>query len=93
MQLGEFLRDMRVLDLSHYISGPLASLALADMGADVLKIEPPAGDGMQQLGPRDRQGRALFYEAINAGKSSLKLDLKNAQDHERFVALVTEADV
>lgn len=93
MKLGDFLHGVRVLDLSHYIPGPLASLTLADMGADVLKIEPPNGDGMQQLGPRDAQGRGLFYEAINAGKSVLRLDLKNAQDHDRFVALVVEADV
>ena len=93
MQLGEFLSGVRVLDLSHYIPGPLASLTLADMGADVLKIEPPKGDGMQQLGPRDVRGRALFYESINAGKSVLRLDLKNEHDRERFLALVAEADV
>jgi alpha-methylacyl-CoA racemase len=93
MKLGEFLTGLRVLDLSHYISGPLASLALADMGAEVLKIEPPYGDGMQQLGPCDAQGRALFYESINAGKSVLRLDLMNTVHRERFLTLVAEVDV
>ncbi|MFT5449594.1 MAG: alpha-methylacyl-CoA racemase [Gammaproteobacteria bacterium] len=93
VKLGDFLRGVRVLDLSHYISGPLASLTLADMGADVLKIEPPSGDGMQRLGPRDVHGHGLFYAAINAGKSVLKLNLKDDGDRQRFLALSAEADV
>ena len=93
MKLGEFLRGVRVLDLSHYIPGPLASLTLADMGADVLKIEPPNGDGMQQLGPRDEHGEGLFYAAINAGKSVLRLNLKDDGDRQRFLALSAQADV
>lgn len=93
MKLGEFLRGVRVLDLSHYIPGPLASLTLADMGADVLKIEPPNGDGMQRLGPRDAHGQGLFYAAINAGKSVLRLNLKDDGDRQRFLALSAEADV
>ena len=93
MKLGEFLRGVRVLDLSHYISGPLASLALADMGAEVLKIEPPTGDGLEQVGPRDAQGRALFYASINAGKSALRLDLKDAAQRQRLLALVAAVDV
>ncbi|MFT5172323.1 MAG: alpha-methylacyl-CoA racemase [Gammaproteobacteria bacterium] len=93
MKLGEFLRGVRVLDLSHYISGPLASLALADMGAEVLKIEPPSGDGLEQVGPRDAQGRALFYASMNAGKSALRLDLKDPAQRQRLLALVAEVDV
>lgn len=93
MRLAEFLTGIRVIDLSHYIPGPLASLSLADMGADVLKVEPPQGDGMQQLGPRDAQGRPLFYETINAGKSVLRVDLKSDEGRERLLALVADADV
>ena len=52
-RLGRFARGVRVLDLSWFLPGPLASLLLADMGAEVLKIEPPDGDPMRALGPRD----------------------------------------
>ena len=56
-RLNSFLHGLRVLDLSAYLPGPLASLLLADMGAEVLKIEPPHGDGMRLLGPRDAAGK------------------------------------
>jgi len=67
-RLNGFLEGLKVIDFSAFLPGPLASLILADMGADVLKIEPPAGDEMQRLGPRGGRGEPLFYEAINAGK-------------------------
>ena len=91
--IGGFLAGVRVLDLSQYIPGPLASLMLADMGAEVIKIEPPAGDPMQDLGPRTRQGGPLFYETLNAGKSVLRLDLKSKDGVDRFTGLVRDADV
>lgn len=58
--MSRWLAGVRILDLSQYIPGPLASLLLADMGAEVLKIEPPSGDPMQTLGPRNREGEGLF---------------------------------
>ena len=89
----QFLSGIRVLDLSHYISGPFASLLLADMGAEVLKIEPSRGDAMRTLGPRDRQGAPLFYETLNAGKSLCVLDLKSPADLVTFWDLVDTADI
>jgi alpha-methylacyl-CoA racemase len=50
-RLNGFLRGVRVLDLSRHLPGPLATLFLADMGAEVLKIEPPAGDELRVMGP------------------------------------------
>ncbi|MGB7181350.1 MAG: CoA transferase [Burkholderiaceae bacterium] len=91
--IGNFLAGVRVLDLSQYIPGPLGSLMLADMGADVIKIEPPTGDPMQHLGPRSPQGTPLFYETLNAGKSVLRLDLKSAQGIDTLHELVHSADV
>lgn len=91
--LKSFLRGVRVLDLSRYLPGPLASLLLADMGAEVLKIEPPSGDELQSLGPRGEAGRPIFYEAINAGKSVLELDLKKPTDVGILLELVATADV
>lgn len=88
-----FLSGVKVLDLSHYISGPFASLMLADFGADVLKVEPPNGDGMQMLGPQDANGQPVFYEALNAAKSVIRLDLKTVAGKTRFLDLIDNADV
>ena len=70
-RLNHCLRGVRVLDLSSYLPGPFASLLLADFGAEVLKIEPPRGDGMLQLGPRYEDGTPVFHAALNAGKTML----------------------
>src|SRR3954447_17172463 len=75
-RLNHCLRGVRVLDLSSYLPGPFASLLLADFGAEVLKVEPPQGDGMLRLGPRDADGTPLFHAALNAGKAMCRLDLK-----------------
>ena len=85
--LNSWLQDVRVLDLSQYIPGPLATLLLADFGADVLKIEPPPGDEMRNLGPRDEAGRPIFYESINAGKRVRRMDLKRPEVREEFLLL------
>jgi len=92
-RLNQFLKGVKVLDLSQYIPGPMASLMLADMGAEVLKIEPPGGDEMQRLGPRNAKGKPVFYQAINAGKSARRMDLKDAAMREAFLALARDADV
>ena len=92
-RLGRFVHGVRVLDLSWFLPGPLASLLLADMGAEVLKIEPPTGDPMRELGPRDAAGNAVFHGAVNAGKTVLRMDLKRPDDHATFLGLVRGADV
>lgn len=88
-----FLAGVKVIDLSQYIPGPFASLMLADMGAEVLKVEPPDGDGMRALGPRDAQGRPVFYEALNASKSVLRLDLKTDSGRAALLDHIDSADV
>ena len=92
-RLGLFARGVKVLDLSAFLPGPLSSLLLADMGAEVLKIEPPAGDAMMQLGPRDLAGRPIFYEAVNAGKTVRRMDLKQPEVRAEFLRLVADHDV
>jgi crotonobetainyl-CoA:carnitine CoA-transferase CaiB-like acyl-CoA transferase len=91
--LNGWLAGVRVLDLSQYLPGPLAALFLADFGADVLKIEPPRGDEMQNLGPRDARGRPIFYEAVNGGKIVRRMDLKDPDARDEFLGLVDAADV
>ncbi len=92
-RLNQFLRDVQVVDVSFYIPGPMASLLLADMGAAVTKVEPPWGDDMRALGPRDGDGRPLFYEALNAGKTVTRLDFKQAEDRAALLALADQADI
>lgn len=91
--LSAFLKGLRVLDLSQYIPGPMATLFLADMGAEVLKIEPPQGDEMRNLGPRDGQGRPTYYRVLNAGKTVCQMNLKDRDDHAAFLEMVRTADI
>jgi alpha-methylacyl-CoA racemase len=92
-RLNTCLRGVRVLDLSNYLPGPFASLLLADFGADVVKVEPPQGDGMRLLGPRDPDSTPLFHAALNAGKRVCRLDLKSDTGKAGFLQLADEADV
>jgi crotonobetainyl-CoA:carnitine CoA-transferase CaiB-like acyl-CoA transferase len=90
---GECLSGLKVLDLSRHLPGPLSSLLLVDLGASVLKIEPPVGDEMRVIGPIGARGRSIYFEAVNAGKVSLKLDLRAEADKARFLELASEADI
>lgn len=92
-RLNRWLTGVRVLDLSRYRPGPFATMLLADMGAEVLKIEDPDGDDMQHLGPRDSAGRPIFYTALNGGKKVRRMNLKDATVREEFLGLAAHADV
>ena len=87
------LTGMRVLDLSQYLPGPYATQILADLGAEVVKIEPPAGDPMRTIGPADADGISAFYKLINAGKTVIRLDLKSADGKARLCTMAGCADV
>ena len=89
---GEALAGLRVLDFSIMMAGPYCARLLADMGADVLKIEPPEGDDMRQRAPL-RDGSSAYFGQLNAGKRSLALDLKSADAIALIKRLVAEADV
>lgn len=89
--IADCLAGFRVLDLSQWLPGPYAAQMLGDLGADVLKIEPPAGDpGRAWPG---EPGLSLFYRSVNAGKRVLTLDLKQADDRAVLLRLVRRADV
>jgi crotonobetainyl-CoA:carnitine CoA-transferase CaiB-like acyl-CoA transferase len=88
-----FLEGIRVLDLSQYAPGPYASLILADLGADVVRIEPPGGEPMRKVGPLDQDGVSAWYRVINRGKSCVELDLKSAAGKAELEALARRADV
>ncbi len=91
--IADCLAGLRVLDLSQWLPGPHATQLLADLGATVLKIEPPAGDPARALGALGDDGVSLFYRSVNAGKRVLRLDLKQAGDRDLLLALVGRADV
>ena len=87
------LKGIKVLDLTRLLPGPVASMHLADMGADVIKIEDCGiGDYARTMGPV-RNEVSQFFVAVNRGKQLLQLDLKNPHDHAAFMALVETADV
>lgn len=88
-----FLEGCRVLDLSQYAPGPYASLILADLGADVIRVEPPGGEPMRKIGPLDSDGVSAWYKVINRGKSYVELDLKSAAGKADLDSLVARADV
>ncbi len=83
------LTGLRVLELGHIVAGPTASLLLAALGADVIKVERP-GSGDQARFSRGNQG---YFLAFNAGKRSITLDLKSPLGREAFIRLLKTADV
>ena len=88
-----FLEGLKVLDLGQFLPGPYCAQVLADMGAEVVKLEAPAGDPMRAFGPRGKDGLSLFYKGINAGKTRISLDLKSADGKAAFGLLIGAADV
>ncbi|WOF73466.1 CoA transferase [Parvibaculaceae bacterium PLY_AMNH_Bact1] len=86
------LDGVRIVDLTTMISGPIATMMLADQGADVIKVEPKTGDLVRVLGPAKGDRTATFL-AANRNKRSLVLDLKSAEGLEALKKLVSTADV
>lgn len=87
------LDGIRVLDLTQYLPGPYAAQLLADLGARVVKVEPPAGDPMRRGGAAGADGIAESYKALNAGKTRVILDLKDAEAAAQLARLVSAADI
>ncbi|HYC49253.1 MAG TPA: CoA transferase [Burkholderiales bacterium] len=86
------LAGVRVLDFTNMLSGPYATRLLADLGAEVLKVEPPAGDHNRTRRPV-RNGYSSFFGHLNCGKKSVVLDLKTADGRRAAVALAAKSDV
>ncbi|HYC07846.1 MAG TPA: CoA transferase, partial [Candidatus Binatia bacterium] len=96
------LAGIVVADLSTVLAGPYATMILGDLGADVIKVEPPEGDGTRAWGPPwvgsgrvapDDPGVAAYYLAVNRNKRSLRLDLRDKAGRDVLRRLLGRADV
>ena len=87
------LAGIVVVDLSRILAGPYCTLLMAEMGARVIKVEPPkGGDDARAYGPYVN-GRSTYFASVNRGKESIALDLKNDEHRKIFDKLLAKADV
>ena len=93
MSLARALQGVKVLDLSRLLPGPFLTMILADLGADVVKVEEPRrGDYMRDFPPRG-DGASGRYLSVNRNKRSVTMDLKDDRERERFLRMAERADV
>lgn len=88
-----FLDGVRVLDLSQYLPGPFATRMLSDMGADVVKVEPPGGEPGRKLAADGTVTVSPYWHIINAGKRVVEMNLKATDEHDAFERMIAAADV
>ncbi len=93
------LAGVRVADCSTILAGPYATMLLADLGAEVIKVEPPEGDGTRGWGPpwvgseEDGTRTAAYYLSVNRNKRSIRLDIKTDQGRDALRRLIAQSDV
>ena len=91
------LEGVKVLDLTHYISGPYCTKLLADFGAEVLKIERPGGDPGRRMAPFYHDEidpeKSLVFAYLNTNKKSVTLNLKSEKGNQNLRSLIQESDV
>lgn len=97
MSVGAPLAGLKVIELARVLAGPWAGQTLSDLGAEVIKVESPAGDDTRQWGPPfvDREGdrSAGYFHAANRGKASVVVDLKTEAGQARLKGLLKDADI
>ncbi len=92
--MSRTLDGVRILDLTRMLAGPYGSMLLADMGAEVIKVEDPrGGDPIRLMGPPYLSGESVYFLGINRNKKSITLDLKSQEGRELFLQLVVVSDV
>ena len=90
---GYALGDIRILELTNFMAGPFCGMVLADMGADVIKVENPKGGDFTRSAAPFYDGESAGFLAVNRNKRSIALDIKSARGREIFLALVRTSDV
>lgn len=89
--MSGILEDIRVVDLTQYQQGPVCTMLLGDLGADVIKVEPPWGDPMRTTWMSN--GISIYFMALNSNKRSVELNLRNDSGLKVFKKLVEKSDV
>ena len=92
IETSAMLNGIRILDCTRNIAGPVATMFAAEMGADVIKVEPPGGDEMRQW-PPFVDGESVYFVSCNRGKRSITVDLKTSEGRTLFERLLRTADV
>lgn len=91
------LTGLKVIELARVLAGPWAGQTLSDLGAEVIKVESPAGDDTRQWGPpfieRDDDRSAAYFHSTNRGKASVVVDLRTPEGQEKMHALLADADI
>ncbi len=85
------LAGIRILEVTHFLAGPFGGMLLADLGADVIKIEPASGDVARQVGPHSIGAHNAYFASLNRNKRSICLDLASPEGQERLAELAAGA--
>jgi len=91
--MAQILEKIKILDLSQIMAGPLCSMILGDLGADVIKVESPEGDQSRSMGETSLKGQSDYLLGLNRNKRSLVLDLKKEKGRDLFYRLAKKADI
>ncbi|TVT11114.1 CoA transferase [Amycolatopsis bartoniae] len=87
------MRGIRVLDFTHVVAGPVCTMTLADLGADVVKVEPLTGEIGRRVGPPWLDGQSVISLGVNRNKRSLAIDLKTPEGNRAVRQMISRADV
>jgi len=93
MQSAGPLNGVRILDFTHVLSGPFGTSLLGDLGAEIIKVEPPGGDRIRMAGPPFQGGESAYFFCVNRNKKSISLDLKKPEAIDVARRLVKGCDV
>jgi crotonobetainyl-CoA:carnitine CoA-transferase CaiB-like acyl-CoA transferase len=91
--MGGALEGVKVLDLTNWIAGPFGTMLLGDLGADIIKVEAPAGDGLRALGPPFQNGQSHFFMGTNRNKRDIVIDIKTSEGLSVVRELAHRCDV
>src|SRR5215510_16570280 len=89
----QVLKEIRVLDLTQFLSGPFATQILGDLGAEIIKLEPPQGDPIRAVPPHFVGNDSVYFLCINRNKRNVAVDMKVAEGRELVKKLALACDI